>query len=106
MAPIPLVAERSKEIADLCRKHQVQRLDLFGSAATGHFDPNSSNLDFPVIFRPEASAMYVGLCDLLYTNLHCILNRPIDPAIETDFNNPYFRDAANESRTPVYVAWS
>lgn len=34
MALIPLVAERSDEIADLCRKHQVQHLDLFGSAAT------------------------------------------------------------------------
>ncbi|MCY3923507.1 MAG: hypothetical protein OXG27_14105 [Chloroflexi bacterium] len=32
MALIPLVAQRSQEIAELCRKHQVQRLDLFGSA--------------------------------------------------------------------------
>jgi len=43
MALIPLVAKRSEEIAELCRKHQVQRLDLFGSAATGDFDPDSGD---------------------------------------------------------------
>jgi uncharacterized protein with HEPN domain len=39
---IPLVADRSDEIAELCRKHQVQRLDLFGSAATGASTPKQA----------------------------------------------------------------
>ena len=57
---ISLVADRSDEIAALCRRHQVQRLDLFGSAATGDFDPESSDLDFLVTFLPEANATYVS----------------------------------------------
>ena len=104
MALIPLVAEHSDEIADLCRKHQVQRLDLFGSAATGNFDPDSSDLDFLVTFLPEANATYVGVYHQLYTDLHNLFDRPVDLVIETDFKNPYFREAVQESRTPVYVA--
>ena len=33
----PAVAERAVELERLCRLHRVQRLDLFGSAATGAY---------------------------------------------------------------------
>ena len=103
MAMIPLVAEHSDEIADLCRKHQVQRLDLFGSAATGDFDPASSDLDFLVTFLPEANATYVGVYHRLYTDLHNLFDRPVDLVIETDFKNPFFREAIDRTRTTVYA---
>ena len=101
---IPLVAERSDEIAELCRRHQVQRLDLFGSAATDDFDPDSSDLDFLVTFLPEANATYVGVYHRLYTDLGELFDRPVDLVIETDFRNPYFRQAVEQSRTSIYVA--
>ena len=89
---ISLVADRSEEIAELCRTHQVQRLDLFGSAATGDFDLESSDLDFLVTFLPEANATYIGVYHRLYTDLTSLFDRPVDLVIETDFRNPYFRD--------------
>ncbi len=104
MGMIPLVAERTEEIAELCRKHQVQRLDLFGSAATGDFDPDSSDLDFLVAFLPEANATYVGVYHRLYTDLSSLFDRPVDLVIETDFRNPYVRKAVEQSRRPIYVA--
>ncbi|MDE2747156.1 MAG: nucleotidyltransferase domain-containing protein [Chloroflexota bacterium] len=79
MALIPLVADRSEEIAELCRKHQVQRLDLFGSAATGDFDPDSSDLT-------------------------SLFDQPVDLVSETDLKNPYFRQAVEETRASIYVA--
>lgn len=103
MALIPLIADRSEEITELCRKHQVQRLDLFGSAATGDFDSESSDLDFLVTFLPEANATYVGAYHRLYTDLCNLFERSVDLVIETDFRNPYFRDAVEQSRTPIYV---
>ena len=99
---IPLVAERSEEIAELCRRHQVQRLDLFGSAATDDFDPERSDLDFLVTFLPEANATYVGVYHRLYTDLGELFDRPVDLVIESDFRNPYFRQAVEESRTSIY----
>ena len=101
---IPLIADHTEAIADLCRKHQVQRLDLFGSAASGDFDPESSDLDFLVTFLPEAKATYVGVYHRLYTDLCELFDQPVDLVIQTDFRNPYFREALEESRTPVYVS--
>ena len=101
---ISLVADRSDEIAELCRRHQVQRLDLFGSAATGDFDPENSDLDFLVTFLPEANATYVGVYHHLYTELRELFDRPVDLVIETKFSNPEFRQAIEQTRTNVYGA--
>lgn len=98
MAPIPLVAERSKEIADLCRKHQVPRLDLFGSAATGHFDPDSSDLNFPSPSAPNPTPP---------TSAPTTASRPpLDLVIDTDFKNLCSRKAVEQRRRPIYVAYS
>ncbi len=99
---ISLVADRSDEIAELCRRHQVQRLDLFGSAATGDFDPESSDLDFLVTFLPEANATYVGAYHRLYTDLRNLFDRPVDLVIETTFRDLHFRETVEQSRTPIY----
>lgn len=38
-------------ITNLCREYGVTRLDLFGSAARGTFDPAASDLDFVLTFE-------------------------------------------------------
>ncbi|MBI3376332.1 MAG: nucleotidyltransferase domain-containing protein [Betaproteobacteria bacterium] len=40
------------EIARLCVQFDVRRLELFGSASAGAFDPARSDLDFLVEFDP------------------------------------------------------
>lgn len=45
---ITLVSDKSDQVAELCRKFNVLRLDIFGSAATGDFSPEKSDLDFLV----------------------------------------------------------
>lgn len=45
---IALIADHLEQIRDLCRTHRVVFLDLYGSAATGTFDPVTSNLNFVV----------------------------------------------------------
>ena len=32
---IPLIAEHTNQLADICRCHHVKRLNVFGSAAVG-----------------------------------------------------------------------
>ena len=39
-----------QELADLCRKYRVRRLDVFGSAGRGDFDEESSDVDLLVEF--------------------------------------------------------
>ena len=47
---IPLITQHSDDVAEICRRHHVKRLELFGSAATGDFNPDTSDIDFLVEF--------------------------------------------------------
>ena len=47
---ISLVANQTSQIRNLCRRHHVKRLDVFGSAVNGDFRPYESDIDFLVEF--------------------------------------------------------
>ena len=44
-----------EQLKQLCTKFRVRRLALYGSAATGEFDFDSSDLDCLVDFEPMAT---------------------------------------------------
>jgi predicted nucleotidyltransferase len=64
-----IVEQRLREIGALCCRLNVQRLDLFGSAVTGRFDPRRSDLDFLVEFEPMVPNRYATACFELRTGL-------------------------------------
>jgi len=48
-APLPPLLQAKLELLrELCERYGVERLELFGSAARGEFDPAHSDLDFIV----------------------------------------------------------
>lgn len=100
----PLLEKNRAALAELCRRHHARSLDLFGSAATGNFDPATSDLDFLVEFEeiePGAfSAAYFGLLE----GLNGLFGRDIDLVVESSIDNPYFRESIERTRTPVYAA--
>ncbi|MFZ0426174.1 MAG: nucleotidyltransferase domain-containing protein [Xanthobacteraceae bacterium] len=73
---LPLIAERRSEIDALCRRFQVRRLDMFGSAARGDFDPARSDIDFLVEFaaREDDLGQFLDFKEALET----LLARPVD----------------------------
>ena len=97
----PIALFRSR-IESLCREYRVQRLDLFGSAATGDFAAHS-DLDFLVEFldqRPEGAAdRYFGLRD----GLQSVLQRPVDLVMRKAIRNPYFLREAQRKQLNIYV---
>lgn len=102
---IPEIAERADELKRLCRTYGVQQLDLFGSAATGKYDTETSDLDFLVEFQPEArgggfSHGYFGLLRALED----LFGRRVDLVVESAITNPYFKISVERSRTRVYEA--
>ncbi len=105
VAIAPAVAERVAELERLCQLHRVQRLDLFGSAATGAYRPDESDLDFLVEFKPtDSHRVYANAYFGLLEGLEEMFGRPIDLVVESTIDNPYFRESLEESRTPVYAA--
>ena len=43
-----MIKEKREAVAEHCRRLNVRRLDVFGSAANGSFDPAKSDIDFLV----------------------------------------------------------
>ena len=99
---IPLIAQHTDDIAEICRRHHVKRLEVFGSAAVGDFNPQSSDIDFLVDYHllpPGKHAdAYFGLLD----DLQSIFGRSIDLVEDKAIENPYFRKSVDATRETVY----
>ena len=94
-----------EELQALCRRFHVRRLDLFGSAARGDFDPEHSDIDFLVEFdreHPEALSFdtYFGFKEAL----EALLGRPVDLVEPSAVRNPYLNASIDGSREPVFEA--
>jgi predicted nucleotidyltransferase len=102
---IPLIEEHLDEIAALCREFGVARLEVFGSAATGSFDPARSDVDFLVEYTPETDlGPWIGRHFDLRDQLAEVMGRPVDLVMAGAPRNPYFVRSVNASRRMVYAA--
>lgn len=99
---IALIEQKKASIAELCRQHEVRRLDLFGSAARGDFQPDRSDLDFVVQFSRTGYAGYADAFLEFADALERLLGRKVDLLTERMIRNPYFRAAVEASRQVVY----
>jgi predicted nucleotidyltransferase len=96
------ITDNLDALADICRRHGVTRLEIFGSAARGDFDPARSDADFLVTFQP-AVRNDIGALDDLKESLEELLGRPVDlverETIETSRNFIRRRAILREART-------
>jgi len=100
---ISTIKTSQQEIEDLCREFGVRKLEVFGSAARGNFDPESSDVDVIVDFLdygPGISDQFFGL----QAGLEALFQRPVDFVFARKIRNPYFREAVDETRETVYEA--
>ena len=98
------IESRRAAVAELCRRLRVRRLDAFGSAVKGGFNPASSDLDFLVEFEPLAPAEYAEAYFSLKEALEAIFGRPIDLVTSAAVVNPYFRESVAASCEKLYAA--
>jgi hypothetical protein len=99
---MPLQIEVSQdEIADFCRRNQIRKLAIFGSALRDDFTPES-DVDVIVWFEPEAG---VGLIRFggIERELAQMLDRPVDMHTP-DMLSRYFRDRVLAEAETVYDA--
>ena len=102
-AMVALIEQHREELTELCRRYHVERLELFGSAATAEGFRADSDVDFLVEFLPiepvEHARAYFGLLDALRE----LLGRRVDLLETGAVKNPYFLAKANQSRTVLYA---
>ena len=127
---IPLVARRASQIRNLCRRHHVKRLDVFGSAVNGDFRPDESDIDFLVEFDDSIEGRVaparggnvrrtkgattssfklkpptmIPLIAQLNEELEALFGRSVDLVDDSAIQNPYFRDEVDQTREPIYDA--
>ena len=101
---IPLVAQRRVELAEICRRHHVKRLEVFGSAAVGDFDADKSDIDFLVDFGDAPRKPWYGNHFELKEDLVKLFARDVDLVDDQAIRNPYFRKSVDETREQVYEA--
>ena len=98
------IALRREELGALCRRFHVRRLDLFGSAARGDFDPAHSDLDFIVEFDRSAPQHPFDAHFGLKEEMEALLGRKVDLVEMSAVRNPYLKASIEQSRENVYAA--
>jgi predicted nucleotidyltransferase len=98
------ITEQSAEIEALCRRFHVRRLELFGSAAAGRFNPQSSDLDFLVEFGALQANEYADAYFGLMEGLANLFKRDVDLVVIGSVKNPYLRESIERSRSLLYAA--
>jgi predicted nucleotidyltransferase len=96
------LAAQLPHIEALCERYGVAHLELFGSATSADFDPESSDFDFLVELDPHAPGSRARRWLELADALEKLLGRHVDLVNPRYIRNPYFLQAVNSSRAVIY----
>ena len=88
-------------IRDLCSKHKVSRLFVFGSVLTKKFK-KSSDIDLLVDFKDVDLYSYADNYFDLKDALEKIFKRNIDLLEDKAIKNPYLRQSIDSSKQLIY----
>ena len=100
----PVIEAKKDELFALCRKFNVRTLELFGSAARGTFDAETSDLDF-VVDIPEPVPVRHAECYFgMLFGLEDLFERKIDLLESRAIRNPYLLRSIDKDRMVVYAA--
>ncbi len=99
-----LLEQHRTQLEALCRRYGVQRLEVFGSAATGLAQSGESDLDFLVEFGPLPPGGYADAYFGLLESLEALYGRPVDLVVASAIRNPFFLQSVERTRTLLYAA--
>ncbi|HZY61349.1 MAG TPA: nucleotidyltransferase domain-containing protein [Edaphobacter sp.] len=98
------IHDHLEEIADLCRRHHVRHLAIFGSFVRNDFDPARSDVDLLVEFAPLSPTDYAPNYFALLEALDRLFARRVDLVIASSIKNPYFKEAVEKEQQTLYAA--
>lgn len=101
---IALIENQRSQVAELCRRLRVRRLELFGSAARDDFDPARSDIDVLVEFEPDSSVPALEAYFGLKEALEALFGRRVDLVMPGAIKNPYIKADIDRSRRLLYAA--
>ncbi len=102
---LPLIEAHRPEIAEICQRFHVQRLDVFGSAArVTDFDPARSDVDLLVTYDPAVPAPDMTQYFDLSEQLSVLFGYKVDLVMSEAVRNPIVRADIDRWKQPLYAA--
>lgn len=96
-----IIEKNLDKISDLCDKHKVASLFVFGSVLTDNFK-KSSDIDLLVNFSGVDLYDYADNYFDFKTSMEKLLKRKIDLLEDKAVNNPYLRKSIDASKRLIY----
>ena len=94
-----------EKLNEVCAKHKVQTLYLFGSAATTEFDEESSDLDFVVEFAKSVDPLdFADYYFSLLNSLQEMFERDVDLLSYPSLKNEVIIRQVEETKVQLYAA--
>ena len=100
-----IIEKNIDKIRELCKKHKVANLFVFGSVLTDRFT-KGSDIDFIVDFNDVDLYDYADNYFDFKFSLEDILNRDVDLLEDKAVKNPYLRKSIDSSKQLVYGSWN
>jgi len=97
-----IISRHLPEIAEICRQHGVIRLDVFGSAATGKFDPARSDIALLAVFSATREPGYADRYLDLASALGRLFGRHVDLMTPGSIRNPRFAEMIRKQSVTIY----
>ncbi len=98
-----LIELNLQRIIDLCRRHKVKSLAVFGSILTDRFN-DQSDVDLLIDFEPTDHDKfdYVSNFFDLQDSLEALLKRKVDLVVGSALRNKYFINNVNRTKQVIY----
>jgi predicted nucleotidyltransferase len=96
-----IAPQQHAQIADICRRYGVRRMQMFGSAAQGQDRPGS-DVDLLVEFNPDHYPTGFALVDMQDELSTVFDGKAVDLAFPSVLNNPFRRKAIEPQLQLLY----
>ncbi|MCH6234792.1 nucleotidyltransferase family protein [Cognataquiflexum rubidum] len=96
-----IVDKNIDQVKELCNKHMVSKLFVFGSILTDHFG-KTSDIDFLVDFEGVEIYDYADNYFDFKKSLENLFQRKVDLLENKAINNPFLRENIDSSKRLIY----
>jgi len=100
----PLIEQHREQIAALCRRHGVRRLEVFGSALRDDFDIEGSDVDVVAEFQPQPVGSGLRRYFDFKSGMGAVLNRAVDIVDLASMEDTRLKRIIERTKVPLYAA--
>lgn len=95
--------DKMMELELLCERYEVERMYVFGSAVSNHFN-DSSDIDILISFKEIPFERYTDNYLELHEKLELLFGRKVDLITERSLSNPFFIKTIEATKQLLYAA--